>query len=182
MRLKVLSADVESEFHVWFQFQTGAIKSVRFGTVASHVPLCFNSKLVRLKGCRVKSWTSLCARFNSKLVRLKVAACDEFGVGKDFMFQFQTGAIKSDRLQARLDDFGTFQFQTGAIKRRPQNRATHPPEPTFQFQTGAIKSACEKDIPTESTSFNSKLVRLKAATLLRVSSERVNVSIPNWCD
>ena len=74
----------------------------------------------------------------------------------------------------------------------------------FQFQTGAIKSANASKQESEQTRFNSKLVRLKAASsaksgftkktrfnskLVRLkvrdglpASVKIAVSIPNWCD
>ena len=54
-----------------------------------------------------------------------------------FLFQFQTGAIRSlsDYLNEQI---GEFQFQTGAI-RSSRLQVEGFSNPVFQFQTGAIR-------------------------------------------
>ena len=79
---------------MWFQFQTGAIRS---GIIVFPLGLyskCFNSKLVRLEGYKFDIvWEGVC------------------------MFQFQTGAIRSCKvLSSGRSAMDMFQFQTGAIR------------------------------------------------------------------
>ena len=77
------------------------------------------------------------------------------------MFQFQTGSIKSLLfIFCGGSDAGKFQFQTGSIKRNflpPLTIGVY----EFQFQTGSIKRR-PKNATSKQSSFNSKLVRLKA--------------------
>ena len=120
--------------------------------------------------------------FNSKLVRLKGTFRGIYDLSRR-MFQFQTGSIKSLSGFAKKRFCGTFQFQTGSIKSRrkpnpsafvpvfqfqtgsikslspiPESTTAHP----FQFQTGSIKSqALTRILDTSKPCFNSKLVRLK---------------------
>ena len=78
-----------------------------------------------------------------------------------FLFQFQTGAIKSD-WEAKRDALGAYQFQ---------------------FQTGAIKRGFASPMLwAYFYSFNSKLVRLKEIPRRTRVSVFSTVSIPNWCD
>ena len=80
----------------WFQFQTGAIKSLAEDISYETSTFCFNSKLVRLKVDYLGH----------------LAFC-----GSD-MFQFQTGAIKRKHQVSQIAvSTYVFQFQTGAIKR-----------------------------------------------------------------
>ena len=83
-----------------FQFQTGAIKSAS-AMPQSMAGKSFNSKLVRLKDKHPNAIFIIIVCFNSKLVRLKVSIY-LFG-GYEHVFQFQTGAIKSQRYQATPD-------------------------------------------------------------------------------
>ena len=99
-----------------FQFQTGAIKS---GISVNHdakAKVCFNSKLVRLKVEEADLWgVSIATGFNSKLVRLKGGYWMCYPLHSP-RFQFQTGAIKSIKLNRKPAVSFQFQFQTGAIK------------------------------------------------------------------
>ena len=52
----------------------------------------------------------------------------------------------------------------------------------FQFQTGAIKRQGITENVIVKRSFNSKLVRLKAADIQLGLIFIFKVSIPNWCD
>ena len=128
-----------------FRFQTGSIKS----------------------GCRT---SALCFvfRFDSKLVRLK-AAEDTFILGIESMFRFQTGSIKSLRAGTRaglFSDTVLFRFQTGSIKRH-QDFGRTPRKSLFRFQTGSIKSRKPAEhLQFHLTCFDSKLVRLKANSVL----------------
>ena len=81
-----------------FQFQTGAIRSVRRMLLLRHRSR-FNSKLVRLEVAFFGSSTTTHTRFNSKLVRLE-----------------------SGKIEAYEEHNGKFQFQTGSIKRHGDNR------------------------------------------------------------
>ena len=95
-----------------------------------------------------------------------------------------------------------FQFQTGAIKSQFKDSDKYPII-MFQFQTGAIKSQRENEMMLFDPRFNSKLVRLKGRDFFEVmmssfafqfqtgaiKSSAPNgeyqawfVSIPNWCD
>ena len=71
-------------------------------------------------------------------MRLKVAD-NQTGAWVLDTFQFQTGAIKSQRRRADPRSSPLFQFQTGAIKRRDDQVSDARDKPTFQFQPGAIK-------------------------------------------
>ena len=57
----------------------------------------------------------LIVSFNSKLVRLEVirAKC----LNKSILFQFQTGAIRSEEVPTDVINEIMFQFQTGSIRR-----------------------------------------------------------------
>ena len=96
-------------------------------------------------------------------------------------FQFQTGSIKSEFIDIFHPQAIVFQFQTGSIKRHTLF-PTFPTSEKFQFQTGSIKSVYNSAELAEKRSFNSKLVRLKGATLTGNPREDVCVSIPNWFD
>ena len=164
-----------------FQFQTGSIKSVantaavkaltgfnsklvRLKAPSNPFPIlnnirCFNSKLVRLKECSQFQckWFSTC--FNSKLVRLKATFLNS-SMDACYMFQFQTGSIKSGGATASATSLLLmFQFQTGSIKSAYVLKYLRVLK-MFQFQTGSIKS--------HNTIFH-RIIR----TL---------VSIPNWFD
>ena len=74
-----------------------------------------------------------------------------------------------------------FQFQTGAIKSETLQEIWASDE--FQFQTGAIKSENDQRISVMSfPCFNSKLVRLKGRRVRFGEVAITFVSIPNWCD
>ena len=79
--------------YVWFQFQSGAVKSYATEQVSSMIT-GFNSKVVRLKGSSHTKGYAIDIRFNSKVVRLKVlpGPRDLMSVA---VFQFQSGAVKS---------------------------------------------------------------------------------------
>ena len=75
-----------------FQFQTGAIKRIIPDTAA----------------------TPLHPRFNSKLVRLKADRC--YVLRLPWLFQFQTGAIKSQRANARIASCSSFNSKLVRLK------------------------------------------------------------------
>ena len=75
--------------------------------------------------------------FNSKLVRLKVGNVPAMW-GRPGLFQFQTGAIRSEYDSSQTYHFYKFQFQTGSIRRNV----------AFRHRSGI-------------DGFNSKLVRLE---------------------
>ena len=143
---------------IWFQFQTGAIKST-IRKNWSAIRFSFNSKLVRLKVEDVPP-SFPTKRFNSKLVRLKdsgvfVAAC---AADK---FQFQTGAIKSVVRRKRRDT-KLFGFNSKLVRLKGQRRRI--------------------TAPAKERRFNSKLVRLKEVVPQIQRQTCHHVSIPNWCD
>ena len=83
---------------LWFQFQTGSIKSLCYcqAIQIAKEERSFNSKLVRLKGSLqsiTKDLSNPC--FNSKLVRLKGRHIEIMVLIVEKEFQFQTGSIKS---------------------------------------------------------------------------------------
>ena len=130
-----------------FQFQSGSIKRefapIRFGC---SVHKSFNSNLVLLKVYNARPFARVCpfqfqsgsiksfilevfillfARFNSNLVLLKAGLLSRVQAAVSaFLFQFQSGSIKS-RLEIIADhrEVG-FQFQSGSIKRKD-----NPPQP-----------------------------------------------------
>ena len=75
-----------------FQFQNGAIKSNQLHK-RDKIILCFNSKMVRLKGFQNSNFNHVTLEF-----------------------QFQNGAIKSLTMLPLVGHFDRFQFQNGAIK------------------------------------------------------------------
>ena len=54
-------------------------------------------------------------RFNSKLVRLEVPN-SKMQIAESFVFQFQTGAIRSSYVRGVMEGRDQFQFQIGAIR------------------------------------------------------------------
>ena len=98
--------------------------------------------MVRLKEKTEQGYKMQKGNFNSSMVRLK--APSSTAVIRIFLFQFQYGAIKSQRSNAGADSTTLFQFQYGAIKRISSS------------------SCC-----VNSLDFNSSMVRLKegAATM-----------------
>ena len=83
-----------------FQFQTGSIKRSYESRRLYHRWQRFNSKLVRLKAyIERERQRHDNASFNSKLVRLKACLAARNN-NRKYMFQFQTGSIKS--LSSRL--------------------------------------------------------------------------------
>ncbi len=75
--------------------------------------------------------------FNSKMVRLKgVFGNDQ--VNRDLSFQFQNGTIKRIRLRLIFIRASAFQFQNGTIKSILQVNMPKRVE-MFQFQNGTIK-------------------------------------------
>ena len=79
------------------------------------------------------------------------------------MFQFQTGAIKSERSVFQLYPKPRFNSKLVRLKEVTRRSLTNR-SVWFQFQTGAIKSVCPSVFPLRAKAgFNSKLVRLKAA-------------------
>ena len=159
MRLEVHVCHSDFVDLVWFQFQTGAIRSPSI--------LCllvllrgFNSKLVRLE--EVKEHTTHWDQegFNSKLVRLE----DEDKTGRIHfhVFGFNSKLVRLEVTSANLGnitELSEFQFQTGAI-RSIFYAVDYPFIRVFQFQTGAIRRMRRK----------SKRKQTR------------DVSIPNWCD
>ena len=101
VRLKVRIREDVLEDLKSFQFQTGAIKSLRSWVTGSLLS-SFNSKLVRLKvRPNLNFARSIASCFNSKLVRLKDGSTLYIPPGFT-VFQFQTGAIKSRCLSIKM--------------------------------------------------------------------------------
>jgi len=93
------------------------------------------------------------------VVRFKVNSID----GKLFLsslFQFQSGAIQSDKLTHGSFIASLFQFQSGAIQRLFAVIRFDGAN-VFQFQSGAIQSKTYKNDVSEFFCFNSKVVRFK---------------------
>ena len=98
------------------------------------------------------------------------------------MFRFQTGSIKRSVVSIDNKDMHTFRFQTGSIKSAMFQQKKDLPILGFRFQTGSIKSHLIFSDAQRLISFDSKLVRLKVATLCSPHSLQKSVSIPNWFD
>ncbi len=96
------------------------------------------------------------------------------------MFQFQNGTIKRWAEILRRKRNTQFQFQNGTIKRHFLELQTQW-QNKFQFQNGTIKSSLAAAIALYLLSFNSKMVRLKAA-FQRKKTLLIMVSIPKWYD
>ena len=98
-----------------FQYQKGAIKTVRFFEILFRPP-DFNTKKVRLKLVDLASRIGVMPNFNTKKVRLKrrVRRADYWRLTR---FQYQKGAIKTFMVGAESGRVRiTFQYQKGAIK------------------------------------------------------------------
>ena len=120
-----------------FQFHNGPIKSCP-AVIKTALIHGFNSTMVRLKESR---------RFRAVLMAAK--------------FQFHNGPIKSSRLPTLFRPKISFQFHNGPIKRFQQ--ISKPPiSKKFQFHNGPIKRNRLPFASTQSPSFNSTMVRLKA--------------------
>ncbi len=96
-----------------FQFQTGSIKSLQNSECLA-VEERFQFQTGSIKRLIVTDETPRSC-FNSKLVRLKVFNLTLY-VFDSFLFQFQTGSIKSNDDGEVIDTKLVFQFQTGSIK------------------------------------------------------------------
>ena len=163
VRLKEGTLQWYESVPLWFQFQTGSIKSLSSRWNAS----------------------SCAKRFNSKLVRLKVPWSSQTNKQKT-EFQFQTGSIKRHHHAHPLQLSTPFQFQTGSIKRVSCRRLRHLACIRFNSKLVRLKVASfaifllgfknrfnsklvrlkvffGRNITSCISSFNSKLVRLKAA-------------------
>ena len=77
------------------------------------------------------------------------------------LFQFQTGAIRSDIDQGIYGGLRGFQFQTGSIKRVMIFRLPQVNGAGFNSKLVRLKVLSEHDKKIGSACFNSKLVRLK---------------------
>ena len=98
-----------------------------------------------------------------------------------YVFQFQTGAIKSDKMPDEDTLHPSFNSKLVRLKGK-ERRNSRKTDDRFQFQTGAIKSIHPKLIGFHLQSFNSKLVRLKVSMKPTQLTGDIKVSIPNWCD
>ena len=114
------------------------------------------------------------------MVRLKVLK--KCATNKGFAwFQFQNGAIKSEK------EFGDrtlaimFQFQNGAIKRKRSHHYLYV-NTQFQFQNGAIKSKLPKTVFNALTKFQFQNGAIKRSSFLKPLGITTQVSIPKWCD
>ena len=142
-----------------FQFQTGAIKSASYAKQLADADASFNSKLVRLKGLESIALCLRYRRFNSKLVRLKGHVALERR-RTSWPFQFQTGAIKSQRRRRARNCRCC--FNSKLVRLKVYGGMLGAATLLFQFQTGAIKRDGEPlEVFRDIASFNSKLVRLK---------------------
>ena len=103
--------------------------------------------------------------FNSKLVRLKDSIVND-GTIILFMFQFQTGAIKSFSCVSCFTSLEKFQFQTGAIKSDAAKEYLAGLVTVFQFQTGAIKSLCGDQNNNTSSRFQFQTGAIKSCIIL----------------
>ena len=95
-------------------------------------------------------------------------------------FQFQCGAIGSQKHQDRGNEFFQFQFQCGAIGSYRMDLLEKNIE-SFQFQCGAIGRSLFQLTGCCLSSFNSSVVRL-VGYYLRKFQRFDYVSIPVWCD
>ena len=116
MRLEVQMRLPKKRILNEFQFQTGAIRSIKGESNTTRLER-FNSKLVRLEGETFAKNFDNFISFNSKLVRLE-GNSQIFLVDCSPKFQFQTGAIRRVSFQLSCHYSYKFQFQTGAIRRR----------------------------------------------------------------
>ena len=165
-----------------FQYQKGAIKTVRQHFADAHFRARFNTKKVRLKLHFVSNERTPTPCFNTKKVRLKVTFTAR---RRPSRYRFNTKKVRLKRV-LRFD------------KRHRRCK--------FQYQKGAIKTRCRLATETTTkTSFNTKKVRLKpvrkppemciclsmfqyqkgaikTAGSKRAKSGFLTVSIPKRCD
>ena len=139
--------------------------------------VCFNSKMVRLRGLFKKLWRNRAS------------------------FQFQNGAIKRSKRRlfaraqrcfnskmVRLRDFKTKRrnwqrdsFNSKMVRLRVMLDVDMFSSGGFQFQNGAIKRIKKVNNKNLIKSFNSKMVRLRVRAFADYVQKKV-VSIPKWCD
>ena len=96
------------------------------------------------------------------------------------MFQFQTGAIRSENAKQIETDQTSFNSKLVRLEVL-QSISDMYVSKSFQFQTGAIRSREKESKSSVLISFNSKLVRLEVHRL-RFLRLLFFVSIPNWFD
>ena len=124
-----------------FQFQSGAVKR-QFETNMKLVKENFNSKVVRLKVEKAQNAANAAFYFNSKVVRLKVSK----------------GLVLCGNL---------WDFNSKVVRLKVCNKSTGLFSTTkFQFQSGAVKSMVTVPSSALLANFNSKVVRLKANSLI----------------
>ena len=146
--------------------------------------LCFNSKLVRLKGTELvlltyagskfqfqtgaikrkslKTSEATTHRFNSKLVRLKVSIRSH-ALSRNARFNSKLVRLKGNCAHRISCAILTFQFQTGAIKRCDHVLFSTSPIRRFNSKLVRLKAKSPEEDFGPLESFNSKLVRLKEA-------------------
>ena len=138
-------------------------KVVRLKVLPAHSPISelsyFNSKVVRLKGFGNRRTRIAKFYFNSKVVRLKVAPAVTVTVVVE-VFQFQSGAVKSSKIQSGVNGFILFQFQSGAVK-SVSVPVTSVPVPDFNSKVVRLKATTALPRYPFFDYFNSKVVRLK---------------------
>ena len=141
-----------------FQFHSGSIKSGEINR-SDVEQMCFNSIVVRLKGCLALRKSGALSCFNSIVVRLKeVINTDNLILF--VTFQFHSGSIKRCWSLALSLSSTPFQFHSGSIKSTTLD-AEAGTWNRFQFHSGSIKSRKEAYRDEQDRCFNSIVVRLK---------------------
>ena len=162
---------------VSFQFHNGSIKR-KLPPAPPAVLTNFNSTMVRLKVVLLGLLRPILLHFNSTMVRLKEDFPDQAtAIAK---FQFHNGSIKRLSEASLPSGCNAFQFHNGSIKRCEYfQKVVSCIE--FQFHNGSIKRQCGRFVSVCQQDFNSTMVRLKAAIVLRHMYPRL-ISIPQWFD
>ena len=95
----------------YFFFNDTATTEIYTLSLHDALPICFNSKMVRLKEHQWDIVKSSFSGFNSKMVRLKVNS-ERVTVNSPPVFQFQNGSIKSGKKTKDNEKQNMFQFRS----------------------------------------------------------------------
>ena len=127
--------------------------------------------LVRLKVATPTVLRTETRSFNSMLVRLKATTADHRAIV--ITFQFHAGSIKRIGSGGGIIAVSRFQFHAGSIKSARASGVFGDQQARFQFHAGSIKSFVTRPFTSAIFSFNSMLVRLKAARTTGRTRDRV---------
>ena len=180
VRLKRPGCDPTAPGWYAFQYQKGAIKTLRPSWSKMPQRPYFNTKKVRLKLEKVQVSRPSMRNFNTKKVRLKRARASQGRWSKTRHFNTKKVRLKPGQRGRGWRPYRPFQYQKGAIKTRVVASTTIAEIP-FQYQKGAIKTRRFQTSGWSGSYFNTKKVRLKQEEACRPFAG-VEISIPKRCD